>query len=57
VSFYKVGTITAKIGGNSNVTQAEDLLRTGLNLAELYTGPDRQNLIDGLNQALRNLVH
>jgi tetratricopeptide (TPR) repeat protein len=57
VSLYKVGTIMAKIGGNSNVTQAADLLRTGLNLAELYSGPDRQKLIDVLNLALRNLVH
>jgi hypothetical protein len=31
--------------------------RTGLNLAELYHGPDRQNLIDELNLALRNLAH
>jgi hypothetical protein len=57
VSLYNVGTITAKIGGNDSVTQAQGFLQTGLNLAELYSGPDRQKLIDGLNLALRNLVH
>jgi hypothetical protein len=56
VSLYKVGTITAKIGGNDKVTQAQGLLRTDLNLAQLYSGPDRQKLIDALNQALRQLV-
>jgi tetratricopeptide (TPR) repeat protein len=57
VSLYNVGTITAKIGGNDSVTQAQGFLQTGLNLAELYSGSDRQKLIDGLNLALRNLVH
>ena len=57
VSFYRVGTITAKIGGNTNAKPAEDLLRTGLNLAQLYSGPDRQKLIDLMNLALRDMVH
>jgi tetratricopeptide (TPR) repeat protein len=57
VSLYKVGTIMAKIGDNDKVTQAQGFLRTALNLAKLYSGPDRQNLIDALNLALRNLVH
>jgi hypothetical protein len=57
VSLYKLGTTTANIGGNDNVTQAQEFLRTALNLAELYTGPDRQKLIDGLNLVLRNLIH
>jgi len=57
VWLLNAGTITAKIGGNDSVTRAEDLLRTGLNLAELYPGPDRQNLISLLNSALWNLVH
>jgi hypothetical protein len=57
LSLYNVGTITAKIGGNDNVTKAQGFLQTGLNLAELYHGTDQQNLIDALNLALRNLVH
>ena len=57
VSLYKVGTITAKIGGQHNVTQAQEFLRTALNLVELYNGTDRQKVIDVLNRALRNMVH
>jgi tetratricopeptide (TPR) repeat protein len=56
MSLYKVGTTTAKIGVNDNVTQAQGFLQTGLNLAELYSGPDRQTLIDALNTALRTVV-
>jgi tetratricopeptide (TPR) repeat protein len=56
VSLLNAGTITARIGGNDNVTRAVDLLQTGLKLAERYPGPDRQNLIDALNLASRNLV-
>jgi hypothetical protein len=57
VSLYKVGTITARSGGSDNVAQAEAFLRTGLNLAEQYYGPDRQNLIEVLNLASRNLIN
>jgi tetratricopeptide (TPR) repeat protein len=57
VSLYKIGTLTAKIGGNDSVMQAQEFLQTALNLAELYSGPDRQKLIDGLNLALPNLFH
>ena len=37
--------------------QAEEFLRTGLSLVELYPGADRQNLKDWLSAALRNLNH
>jgi hypothetical protein len=57
VSLYKVGTITAKVGGNDNVMQAQGLLQTALNAAESYSGSDRQSIIDVVNLALRNLVH
>jgi len=57
VSLYKVGTATAKIGGNDNVTKARGFLQTALTLAENYQGPDQNNVIDSLNQALQNLVH
>jgi tetratricopeptide (TPR) repeat protein/class 3 adenylate cyclase/tRNA A-37 threonylcarbamoyl transferase component Bud32 len=56
VSLYTVGTTTGKIAGNDNITRAREILQTGLNLAEIYSGPDRQKLIDVLNLALRNLV-
>ena len=56
VSVYKVGTITARMGGNANIAWAQEFLRSRLNLAEQYTGPDRQKFIDALNQALQNLV-
>jgi hypothetical protein len=46
----------AKIGGNDNVTHAQEFLRAGLNLVELYPGPDRQDLIGALNLALENLA-
>jgi len=45
------------IEGNDNVVQAQVLLRTALILADKYTGTDRQQLIDAVNQALENLVH
>ena len=57
VSLYKVGTTTTKMGGKDNVTQAQELLRTGLSLADKYSGMDRQQLIDALNQALQQLGH
>jgi hypothetical protein len=57
VSLYKVGTITAKIGGNDNVAQAQAFLRMALDLAEVYPGLDREKLIETLNLALQNLVH
>jgi hypothetical protein len=53
VSLYKVGTITARIGGDDNDSQAQDLLREALNEANTYPGSDRQQLIDALNQALQ----
>jgi hypothetical protein len=57
VSFYKVGTITAKIGGNDNVTQAKEFFKEALNVADKYSGLDRQQLVDALIQALQQLVH
>jgi hypothetical protein len=57
VAPYKVGKITAKIRGDDSVTQAQGFLRTALNLAELYAGPDRQTMINTLNLALQSLVH
>jgi tetratricopeptide (TPR) repeat protein/energy-coupling factor transporter ATP-binding protein EcfA2 len=52
VSLYKVGTITAKIGNDVTMPQAREFFREALNVAEKYTGPDRQHLVDTLNQAL-----
>jgi tetratricopeptide (TPR) repeat protein len=57
LSLYKTGTVTGMIEGNDNVVQAQVLLRTALILADKYTGTDRQQLIDAVNQALENLVH
>jgi tetratricopeptide (TPR) repeat protein len=57
LSLHRLAKVTAKIGGNDNVRQAQAFLREGLNLAELYGGPDRQNLIDALDQTLQNLAH
>jgi tetratricopeptide (TPR) repeat protein len=56
LSLYRVGTTMAKIGGNDNVTHAQEFLRVGLDLVELYPGPDRQDLIGALNLALKNLA-
>ena len=57
VCFFRMGNIMAKIGGNDNITQAQEFLRAGLNVANGYPGPDRQQLIDSLNLALQNLAH
>jgi hypothetical protein len=48
VSFYKVGTITAKIGRNDNVAQAKEFFREALNVSDKYSGLDRQQLADAL---------
>jgi hypothetical protein len=53
VSLYKVGTTAAKIGGNDGVTQAQRFLGAAVSLAELYSDPDRQNLIDLINRPYR----
>jgi hypothetical protein len=57
VSLYKVGTTTAKIGTRDSVSQAREFLRTALNMADNYSGPDRQQIMDVLNQTLQNLAH
>jgi tetratricopeptide (TPR) repeat protein len=57
VTLYRVGAITGEIGGKHNVTQAQGFLRAGLALADKYSGMDRQQLIDALNQALQQLLH
>ncbi len=57
VLLIRMSDVTAKIGGNDSITQAQEFLRTGLSVAEQYPGPDRQYLVDSLNQALQNLTH
>ena len=57
MSLYKVGTITAKIGVTIAFAKAQDLLHNALNVADKYSGSDRQQLIDALNQALQQLLH
>jgi tetratricopeptide (TPR) repeat protein len=56
-TFYDIGTTTARIGAQDSLRQAQASLRTALNLADKYAGPDRQEIIDELNQALQDLVH
>jgi tetratricopeptide (TPR) repeat protein len=57
VSIYKVGTCMAKTGGKDNMDQAQSLLRTGLEWAELYSGQDRPERINDFTQALAKLGH
>jgi tetratricopeptide (TPR) repeat protein len=57
VSLYKLGKTTAKIGGKDNVTRGEEILRKALDVADKYSGSDKQQLIDALNQALQQLAH
>jgi tetratricopeptide (TPR) repeat protein len=57
VSLYQVGATAAKIGGNDNVTRAQELLRTALGLALVYSGRDREQLINALSHSLQNLAH
>jgi hypothetical protein len=45
-----------KIGGSDNFTQAQDLLRTALDVADKYFGSDQQQLIDTLNRALQRAI-
>jgi tetratricopeptide (TPR) repeat protein len=56
VSLYQVGATAAKIGGNDNITRAQELLRTALGLALMYSGPDREQLINVLSGSLQNLA-
>jgi hypothetical protein len=44
----------AKIDADDNLNQAQEVFRSALNLADKYSGPDRQQLIDALNKALEN---
>jgi tetratricopeptide (TPR) repeat protein len=54
VSLYKVGTTIAKIDADGSLNQAQEVLRTALNLANEYSGPESQQIIDSLNKALKN---
>jgi hypothetical protein len=56
-ALYKVATTMARIGGIDNPAQAEEHLLKGRNLAKLYSGVDREKLIDDFNVALRNQIH
>ncbi|MBV9129802.1 MAG: hypothetical protein JO298_05375, partial [Verrucomicrobia bacterium] len=56
VSLYKVSTVIGKLESSDKLTRAREFLQTALNLANKYTGSDRQQIIDGLNLALRNLT-
>ena len=57
VSLYKVVTTIAKIGGEDGGFRAQKIVQEALNLTNKFSGSDRQQLIDALNQALRQLVH
>ena len=57
VSLYKVAMTTAKIGGDDEGFEHGTFTREALNLTDKYPGMDRQQLIDGPNQALQQLVH
>jgi hypothetical protein len=56
VFLYRAGTTMVKLGGNDNLTHAQESLLAGLDLVELYPGPDRQDLIGALQLALENLA-
>jgi tetratricopeptide (TPR) repeat protein len=56
VSLCRVAIVRTEIGGNDNVAQAQEFLRTAMTLTERYPGPDRQNLLDFLNLTLQDLV-
>jgi hypothetical protein len=56
-SLYNAGMTTAKIGGNDNITQAKEFFGEALDVVDKYSGPDRRQLVDGLNQALLQLFH
>jgi hypothetical protein len=57
LSLYQVGATAATIGGTDNVMRAQDFLRTALGLALVYSGRDREQLINVLNHSLQNLAH
>jgi hypothetical protein len=57
LSLYQVGATAATIGGNDNVARAQEFLRTAMGLALMYSGRDREQLINALSQTLQNLAH
>jgi hypothetical protein len=57
VSLYKVATTMAKIGGEDGGFRAQKIVQEALNLTDKYSGNDRQQLIDALNQALQQPIH
>ena len=57
LSLYRIGRTTAKMEAQDSLSQGKEFLRTALKLADKYPGPNRQQLIDVLNQTLQNLPH
>jgi len=56
VSLCKMATTMAKIGGDDGF-RARQIVQEALNLTDKYSGMDRRQLVDALNQALQQLVH
>jgi hypothetical protein len=52
----QVGTTTAKLALEIASAKDKNFLRTALNMTDKYSGPDRQQKIDVLNQTLQNLA-
>ena len=50
LSYYIIGQCMSKMGDSSE--QVAKFFQTGLDLAKLYSGADRQTLIQAFNEAL-----
>jgi tetratricopeptide (TPR) repeat protein len=51
--YYQIGICAAETESSDNLDQANNFLRAGLDLARLYDGPEKQNLINKFDEALK----
>jgi hypothetical protein len=56
VSLQKLAATEATLPGGDNSQAAKTLLQEAANLATTYQGPDRQGMIDSINEASQALA-
>jgi len=57
VAYYRIGICAAQMDGEDSSGRATNFLHTGQDLAKLYPGREKQDLINAFNEALKLLNH
>jgi tetratricopeptide (TPR) repeat protein len=57
VAYYRIGICAAQTDGEDSSGRATNFLHTGQDLAKLYPGREKQDLINAFNEALKLLNH